>query len=357
VRAEFRPSMLAPIIRWHLTKKTMPILCHIIITNRCNYNCRACFVDQQSPQHLEFNRFKNIIDDLKKGGCCYLYISGGEPLLIPGIADYLSYAAQRIPYVHMVTNGSLAKGKLLDDIAKSGISEISVSLDGLEATHDTNRVPGAFSAAVEAIEALQKRKSPAVTCSTTIGLWNAHDMQGLSQLLDSLGTPQRFIIYQDYPLSASKRTDGRISPEALDTIRSFVLWYLSKHADDLLPFAAEYFQCELEGRRFDPQLLQEPCVLPLHYVNILWNGEVMPCLGMRSSLYPGVGITGTPGDFMLSNRRGILDILRSEEYNDMQRKLKKCRECFRYFASCYVRPRLSFPIGNFIKYKMLKAKA
>ena len=349
--------MIAPIIKWHLTRKTMPIVCHIIITNRCNYNCQACFVDQQSPQHLDFNRFKTIIDDLKKGGCCYLYISGGEPLLVPDIADYLSYASQRIPYVHMVTNGSLVKGKLFDCIVKSGISEISVSLDGLEATHDSNRRPGAFRAAVEAIKALQKSQGPAVTCSTTIGLWNAHDMQGLSELLDCLGIPQRFIIYQDYPLSANKRTDGGGSPETLDKIRSFVQWYLTKHADDLLPFAASYFQCVLEGRSFDPHLLHEPCVLPLHYVNILWNGEVMPCLGMRSSLYPGVGITGKPGDFMLSDQKGILDIIRSTEYKDMQQKLKKCRECFRYFASCYVRPRLSFPIGNFIKYKMVKPKA
>lgn len=349
--------MIAPIIKWHLTKKTMPIICHIVITNRCNYNCKSCFVDQQSPQHLDFNRFKTIIDDLKKGGCCYLYISGGEPLIVPGIADYLGYAAQRIPYVHMVTNGSLAKGKLLEGIAKSGISEISVSLDGLEATHDSNRKPGAFSVAVEAMKALQQRQGPAVTCATTIGLWNAHDMHGLSELLDSLGIPQRFIMYQDFPLSANKLTDGGGSPEALGKIKSFVQWYLTKHADDLLPFAASYLQCVMEGRRFELHFLGGPCILPSYYVNILWNGEVMPCLGMRSSLHPGVGITGTPGDFKVSDQKGLLDILRSAEYRDMQQKLKNCRECFRYFASCYVRPRLSFPIGNFIKYKMLKFKA
>ena len=353
---EFRLPMLAPIIKWHLTKKTMPILCHIIITNRCNYNCQSCFVDQQSPQHLDFNRFTTIIDDLKKGGCCYLYISGGEPLLVPGIADYLKYASQRIPYVHMVTNGSLARGKLLDDIAESGISQISVSLDGLEETHDRNRKPGAFRVALEALKAIQQLHGPAVTCATTIGLWNAHDMQGLSELLDSLGIPQRFQMYQDFPFSPNKRTDGEGGPEALGKIESFAQWYLAKHADDLLPFAASYFQCVMEGRRFDPPLLREPCMLPLHYVNILWNGEVAPCFGMRSSLHPGVGITGTPGDFMLSDQKGILDILGSAEYKDMQHKLKKCQECFRYFASCYVRPRLSFPLGNFMKYKLLKSK-
>jgi MoaA/NifB/PqqE/SkfB family radical SAM enzyme len=345
--------MIAPVIKWHLTRKTMPIICHIVITNRCNYNCQACFVDQKSPQHLDFNLFTTIIDDLKKGGCCYLYISGGEPLLVPGIADYLGYASQRIPYVHMVTNGALAKGKLLDDIAESGISQISVSLDGLEETHDRNRKPGAFSAALEAIKALQKRQCPAVTCATMIGLWNVQDMQGLSELLDSLGIPQRFQMYQDFPSSPNKRTDAGGGPEALEKIKSFVQWYLTKHADDLLPFAADYFQSVMEGRRFEPQFLCEPCGLPSFYVNILWNGEVAPCFGKRFSLYPGVGITGKPGDFMLSDQKGILDILESAEYRDMQLKLKKCRECFRYFASCYIRPRLSFPLGNFIKYKIL----
>ena len=129
---EFKMSMVPSLAKWHLSKKVMPIICHVVLTNRCNYNCPFCFVDQKSPTYLDLNVFVNLIDDLKSGGCCYLYISGGEPLTVPRIGEYLNYAAQRIPYTHLVTNGSLLKGDLLETVSSSGISEISVSIDALE---------------------------------------------------------------------------------------------------------------------------------------------------------------------------------------------------------------------------------
>ena len=231
---EFKVSMIPSLVKWHFTKEVMPIICHVVITNRCNYQCTSCFVDQKSPAHLSFDDFKRIVDDLKQGGCCYLYISGGEPLTVPRIADYATYAAKRIPYTHIVTNGSLLKGNLLEAISVSGISEVSISIDGLEKLHDKNRKEGAFKAALEAIKALKKRSGPSVTCSTTIGYWNASDLQRLSELMDSLSVPQRFMFYQDYPISSQKGGGGTVNPASVEEIISFVSYRLKKHDDALL---------------------------------------------------------------------------------------------------------------------------
>ena len=354
MKTVFRISMIPNLLKWHFTKKTIPIICHVVLTNRCNYRCTFCFVDQKSPNYLPFDTFTHLVDDLKKAGCCYLYVSGGEPLTVPGIVDYLKYAAKRIPHTHLVTNGSLLKGDLLEAISASGLSEISVSINGLEDLHDKSRKEGAFKAALEAIKAIKKRSGPSVTCSTTIGLWNAFDMQGLTELIDSLSVPQRFIIYLDYPISSKKWGSDNLDLASVEEITSFVRYYLKKHDDALLPFAPSFLKAKVEGTQFNPPVLKEPCTLPSYYVNVLWQGEVFPCLGMRSSLYPGVGIVGKAGDFKISEKESLLSIIKSPEYREIQEKLLDCRECFRFFASCYVRPRLSFPLGNFIKYRLLK---
>jgi len=351
---EFKISMVPSLVKWHLTKKVIPIICHVVLTNRCNYHCTFCFVDQKSPTYLPLNIYTQLIDDLKKEGCCYLYISGGEPLTVPQIREYLNYAAQRIPYTHLVTNGSLLKGDLLEVVSMSGISEVSISIDGLETLHDQYRKEGAFKAAIEAIKVLKKRSGPSVTCSTIIGDWNISDMRRLSELMDSLTVPQRFMFYQDYPVSSQKRAGGTKHTVSVDKITSFVSYYLKKHDDTLLPFAPSFFKARIEGKPFAPSILKGPCTLPSYYVNILWQGEVFPCLGMCSTLYPGVGITGTAGEFCLTEQRGLPDIIRSPQYAEMRKRLRGCNECFRFFASCYIRPRLSFPLKNFIKYKFSK---
>jgi MoaA/NifB/PqqE/SkfB family radical SAM enzyme len=268
--------------------------------------------------------------------------------------DYLSYAAKRISYTHIVTNGSLLKGDLLEAVSESGVSEISVSIDGLDELHDQNRKEGAFNAALEAIKALKKRSCPLVTCSTTIGYWNASDLQKLSELMDSLSVSQRFMFYQDYPISSQKEGGGIENPASVDEIISFTRYYLKRHDDILLSFAPSFFKAKSEGKPFTPSILKGPCLLPSYFVNVLWQGEVFPCFGMRSTLYPGVGITGTVGEFNIRKYHGLLDILRSPEYEKMRKKLRGCQECFRFFASCYVRPRLSFPLKNFINYRVLK---
>jgi MoaA/NifB/PqqE/SkfB family radical SAM enzyme len=254
----------------------------------------------------------------------------------------------------MVTNGSLLKGNLLEAVAESGISEISVSIDGFAALHDQNREEGAFNAALSAITALKKRARPLVTCSTTIGYWNAPDLQKLSELMDSLAVTQRFMFYQDYPVSSQKGGGGTVAPPAIEAITSFVNCYLKKHDDILLPFACSYFKARAEGRQFTPHVLKGFCELPSYFVNVLWQGEVFPCFGMRSTLYPGVGITGTAGEFSINKDRGLLDILRSPAYRATGKSLRTCQECFNFFASCYIRPRLSFPLKNFIQYRVLK---
>ena len=63
------------------------------------------------------------------------------------------YAKQKIPFVHVVTNGSLLTEEVIAKLAATGVDEISVSIDGLEETHDRIRGEhGAFTKTVATIK-------------------------------------------------------------------------------------------------------------------------------------------------------------------------------------------------------------
>ena len=123
------------------------------------------------------------IDALSKMGLIYYSISGGEPTLVKDLPERLKYATNKIPYVHLVTNGSTMTPDLARQLGATGVQEISISIDGLEEFHNTIRgVPNAFQKAWNAIDLLNQY-APRVTISINSILtpYNLNSLRALSE--------------------------------------------------------------------------------------------------------------------------------------------------------------------------------
>jgi SynChlorMet cassette radical SAM/SPASM protein ScmF len=83
-------------------------------------------------------------------------LTGGEPLMHPRIGEILEILQHEKLRFNVETNGVLCTPELAQDLVRSGIYHISVSLDGADAdTHEWVRgVKGCFDAAVEGIKNL-----------------------------------------------------------------------------------------------------------------------------------------------------------------------------------------------------------
>jgi len=150
-------------LKWNLKYfflgRPSPLSCGIYITNKCNFHCDFCTLwRKQTILTLPLEKAKQIVDALNKLGCFYCSITGGEPLLVNYIFDFLKYVKKsKIRYLHMVTNGyALDKERALQ-LNQIGLDEISISLDGDEEMHDNHRkTKGAYRQAIEAIENIKK---------------------------------------------------------------------------------------------------------------------------------------------------------------------------------------------------------
>lgn len=117
-----------------------PFVCHIEVTNVCNFKCRFCaatdnpIIDLQKKGFMEFSLFCKIIDDLCEfdGRLKQLVFHIlGEPLLHPQIAEMIAYAKKKNVAEKLVlyTNGSRLTPRLSRAIVDAGIDYIQLSIE------------------------------------------------------------------------------------------------------------------------------------------------------------------------------------------------------------------------------------
>lgn len=139
------------LIKAQRNKKPVPLISNLFITGKCNAKCTYCYVDIDKKPEREFslNEWKNIIDDLYIRGCRMFALVGGEPLLYPYIDDLVDYIVSKNVYLNLTTNGFLLEKHM--DTAKKA-AEVSISLDGNEDSHNSNRGKFNFEQSVKGID-------------------------------------------------------------------------------------------------------------------------------------------------------------------------------------------------------------
>jgi heme b synthase len=117
-----------------------------------------------------------------------LILTGGEPLLRPDFFDIAAYAVQKGLRIAIATNGTLIDEALARKIAETGVSRVSISLDGARAeTHDDFRgIPGSYAAALQGLQHLQALGVPC-QINTTVAKHNAGELAAILRLCLDLG--------------------------------------------------------------------------------------------------------------------------------------------------------------------------
>lgn len=144
---------------------------NLALTYRCNSRCSTCGIwSMGEPQGREltaeelhdfFRENRGLLSGVKT-----IQLTGGEPFLREDIAEVAEAIWSQIPgaFVWVATNGSLPDtivrrvGEMLNATPSGGLG-VTVSLDGLDETHDAQRgVPGSYLLALETLRGLFQLK-------------------------------------------------------------------------------------------------------------------------------------------------------------------------------------------------------
>ena len=125
-----------------------PFTTYIEQTKYCNFKCYYCMHSTHDKpdgvfarnghrmQHMDFELYKRIIDQFGELGIKRIVFSGlGEPLMNPDFPKFVRYAvdADIAECVDVLTNGALITPEYADALIDAGISNINISLQGINA--------------------------------------------------------------------------------------------------------------------------------------------------------------------------------------------------------------------------------
>jgi len=179
--------------------KRYPLLATFELTERCNYNCVHCYINQTAAnsaaraQEMKTGQVKHILDQLVEAGLLFLTFTGGDPLIREDFPEIYRYAIQRGLLVTVFTNGSMVTPKIADLFAEWRPQAIEISLYGAteETYENVTRIPGSFVRSRGGIQRLLKKDLP-VYLKTTLLTINRHELDDMREFSKSLDVPYRY---------------------------------------------------------------------------------------------------------------------------------------------------------------------
>ena len=108
----------------------------ISVTDRCNFRCVYC--RSAEPENhsdaglLDWDEYERLARVLVGMGIRKVRVTGGEPLVRPGVEDFMARLKKiGVADLSMTTNGHSARGALRRLVA-AGLDRINISLDSLD---------------------------------------------------------------------------------------------------------------------------------------------------------------------------------------------------------------------------------
>ena len=161
--------------RYLVSQNLMHLILHV--TNHCNFRCKHCFIDFSPKRDIKLDQYQKLGREV--GKLFWLDIGGGEPFLRKDLADIV--AAFDAGVTQIPSNGSLPDlmveqtTRMLADRDREVV--ISLSLDGLAATHDDIRgEAGSWDQVWKTFERLQRVDGLFVKILTVLQSSNVHEI-------------------------------------------------------------------------------------------------------------------------------------------------------------------------------------
>src|SRR5271155_1550517 len=108
----------------------------VSVTDRCNFRCVYCRSanpenNMPSASLLTWDEYERLVRILVPMGIRKVRVTGGEPLVRPGVEDFIArLKAAGVQDVSMTTNGYMLAERC-DRLVAAGMDRINISLDSL----------------------------------------------------------------------------------------------------------------------------------------------------------------------------------------------------------------------------------
>jgi radical SAM protein with 4Fe4S-binding SPASM domain len=265
-----------------------PIHIQLEPTTYCNLNCKSCGRSKyfKNPKHLSSENFKRIIEQIHPSK---ISLSGsGEPFMNPYLLNMIRLAKEHGCSINTTTNCILLTPEICEQIVKSGLDLIKISIDG--ATPETylkNRGEDKFFRVLDGIRALTDAKkrlgsaTPFIRFNYVVSKSNYFEMLKTIELAEKLGVQtiyfqplQLFGIEERHESLVGDLTYETLWQELTYALHSSQHYQVETNLAMLRQRLALYWKFyQMESFEKDPRT----CLLPWFSAYITLEGNVRPC--------------------------------------------------------------------------------
>ena len=315
----------------------LPPTIHLETTTQCNLACLMCprTSTLTHPDHQDRNRwhknlsleqFQTVLRQFDRLQCIRLH-GLGEPLMNPDLIAMVSLASAQGIEVDFTTNAVLLSPAMSKELIQSGLSHLTVSLDGATAdTYEKIRVGAQFDAVIENVHQLTMAKKrlnkehPILSINMVVTRENIHELHDLLHLAKYLGAKEICATPIEPP---NRKLESWVPDPCVwrETVRS-----ARKLARELgIVFEDHGSSSQIQIVNLLPSRKHRGvrCMLPWLAPFIRLDGYVTPCCNISDWRVLG-GMSVFEHDFRL--------VWNSDEFRRFRRQLKRevppvCRRC------------------------------
>jgi radical SAM protein with 4Fe4S-binding SPASM domain len=260
---------------------------HVVweVTTRCNLDCIHCYAGSVDSTRAELSTVegKQLLDQIAGiDKFRMIVITGGEPLLRKDIFELVEYAGKLGFRIIFSTNGTLLTPGMAQDLARLGVVNFSISLDGFtpECHESIRRKPGSFQGAIDGLKAAAKT-GVCLQVNFTAMRRNLPELPGVIDLAESLKA-DIVMVFQAVPPQGERESLELDADEQLDLIRTIAEKQRTSRAL-LMPVCCPEYWAWLAGQRhFSPgsgilNIAFSGCGAGRGFVYVRSDGEIWPC--------------------------------------------------------------------------------
>lgn len=205
-------------LEYRLRRTTVRGHPYIIIVdplNVCNLRCPLCPTGtgdlERKQQRMEWETFTRTIDEVAPYAYEINLHNWGESLLHPRIFDMIEYVNSKNIATNMSTNFNRASDDKIDNLIKSGLEYLILSIDGItQDTYVKYRVRGNVNKVLGNVEKLIRRRkelgsrTPFIEWQFIVFEHNAHELEAAREMAYEMGVDRFRVIPPGIPFAAKE---------------------------------------------------------------------------------------------------------------------------------------------------------
>ncbi len=276
-------------------------------TNICNLKCPLCPSGngtlKRAKGYMSFELFKKVIDEVKDYVTMIILWNQGEPYLNKDMNKMVKYATDQGLFTLVSTN--LNADIDADEVVKSGIDSMIVSLDGAtQETYNKYRVNGQLSKVLDNVKKLVeakkrlKSKTPIIRWQFLVMKHNEHEIEEIEKMAKEYEVDQL----------------------SLKTVQIY-----TKEDIAFLPDNPKYRRYNISGNDFEIKFkMENKCRRMWQQPVVNWNGQVAICCFDKDIEFP----VGNVKD------QSLLSIWHGDAFQRMRNAILKNRKAIEICRNC-----------------------